>query len=72
MEIFIIESIEPPENRPAHWTMPNHQTRNVLNLSAKIGDYSWSDYLTKNGYKPTGHLNGTERRILNVFPNSLL
>jgi hypothetical protein len=41
-ELFEIIGIQEAINRPDYWDIPEHRRRNVLILSRKIRDYTWS------------------------------
>ena len=47
VEIFVITDITDAKNRPDHWDMPNHRNRNVLILSKKITETTWTDFKQK-------------------------
>lgn len=44
VEIFVVTNILPPANRRQHWNNPDHAHRNVLVLSKKISDTTWTGF----------------------------
>ena len=61
IEIFRIEKIILAIHRPNYWDIIEHKPRNVLILSEKIDEISWSDYKEQNNYKENFVLQGTSR-----------
>jgi hypothetical protein len=60
-ELFEIIEIRDAENRPDYWDMPEHRRRNVLILSKKIRDDTWSRFKEELHKPDWGILRGTTR-----------
>lgn len=61
VELFEIIGILNAINRPDYWDIPEHRRRNVLILSRKIRDDTWTRVKQEIGHPNWGNLRGTYR-----------
>jgi len=64
IEWFQIIRVESYEHRPNYWDIPQHQRRNVLYLSSKIRESSFSEWKRQKKYRNGFFLRGTIRTSL--------
>lgn len=61
IELFTITEIRSWRDRPNFWNIPEHQRRNLLILSPKEGEISYSEYKSRVGWSDKAVVIGTNR-----------